>query len=102
MDLERGYSIVEVLHEIARSRGATPAQVAINYLRRKPGVTSVIIGARNERQLCDNLASAGWTMTNEEVQRLDKISAVPLPYPHWHQAQFAGERNPVLVARARS
>jgi aryl-alcohol dehydrogenase-like predicted oxidoreductase len=101
MDLDRGYAIVELLHEIAKSRGATPAQVAINYLRRKPGVSSVIIGARNEHQLCDNLAAARWTMTDEEVQRLDRVSAVALPYPHWHQLQFAGERNPALAVRTR-
>jgi aryl-alcohol dehydrogenase-like predicted oxidoreductase len=101
MDLDRGYAVVELLHEIAQARQASPAQVAINYLRHKPGVTSIIIGARNEAQLCDNLAAAGWTMTDEEMKRLDKLTAVPLPYPHWHQLQFAAERNPALAARAR-
>jgi len=61
---------------------------------RKPGVDTVIIGARNEQQLRDNLAAATWTLTDAEVERLDLVSALPLAYPYWHQQKFAGDRNP--------
>jgi aryl-alcohol dehydrogenase-like predicted oxidoreductase len=61
---------------------------------RKPGVDTVIIGARNEQQLRDNLAAASWTLTGAEVEGLDEVSALPLPYPNWHQQKFAGDRNP--------
>jgi diketogulonate reductase-like aldo/keto reductase len=59
-------------------------------------VDTVIIGARNEKQLIDNLAAANWSLTNAEVERLDEVSALPLPYPNWHQRKFAAERNPPL------
>ena len=61
---------------------------------------TVIIGARNEQQLRDNLAAANWTLTDAEVERLDEVSALPLPYPYWHQQKFAGDRNPPAKARA--
>jgi aryl-alcohol dehydrogenase-like predicted oxidoreductase len=61
---------------------------------RKPGVDTVIIGARNEQQLRDNLAAASCSLTDSEVERLDDVSALPLPYPYWHQQKFAGDRNP--------
>jgi diketogulonate reductase-like aldo/keto reductase len=57
-------------------------------------VDTVIIGARNEQQLRDNLAAATWALSDEEVIRLDEVSAIPLPYPYWHQQKFASERNP--------
>jgi aryl-alcohol dehydrogenase-like predicted oxidoreductase len=94
VDEERRYRIVDALADIAGRRDATPAQVALNWVMRKPGVDTVIIGARNEKQLRDNLAAANWTLTEEEVERLDQVSALPLPYPYWHQQKFGGERNP--------
>ena len=60
----------------------------------------MIIGARNEQQLRDNLAAATWTLSDAEVERLDEVSAIPLPYPRWHQQKFAAERNPPAEARA--
>jgi aryl-alcohol dehydrogenase-like predicted oxidoreductase len=96
LDEERAWRIIDVLEEIAQSRGVSVAQVALNWVMRKPRVDTVIIGARNEKQLRDNLAAAAWTLTDEEVGRLDAVSAVPLPYPRWHQQKFAGERNPPL------
>ena len=96
VDEERAYRIVDALDEIAKQRGVSIAQVALNWVMRKPGVDTVIIGARNEQQLRDNLASANWTLTVEEVGRLDEVSALPLPYPYWHQQKFAGDRNPKL------
>jgi aryl-alcohol dehydrogenase-like predicted oxidoreductase len=91
---ERLYRIVDVLDEIAGARGVSVPQVALNWVTRKPGVDNVIIGARNEEQLRDNLAAATWTLTDAEVERLDEVSAIPLPYPYWHQQKFAAERNP--------
>lgn len=95
---EKGFDIVEMMEEVAEAHDATVAQVAINYLLRKPGVTSVIIGARTEEQLVDNLAAASWEMIPEEVERLDKVSATPLIYPYWHQQQFASDRIPEFGA----
>jgi aryl-alcohol dehydrogenase-like predicted oxidoreductase len=93
-DQERIYKIVDALAEIAGKRGVSIAQVALNWVMRKPGVDTVIIGARNERQLSDNLAAANWSLTNDEVESLDAVSDLPLPYPYWHQQKFGAERNP--------
>ena len=94
VDQERLYRIVDVLAGIAGERGVSISQVALNWVMRKPGVDTVIVGARNEQQLADNLAAASWALTEEEVIRLDEVSALPLPYPNWHQQKFAGDRNP--------
>lgn len=96
VDEERLYKIVDALDEIAAARGVSVAQVALNWLMRKPCVDTVIIGARNEQQLRDNLAAAAWSLTDAEVERLDEVSALPLPYPYWHQQKFGFERNPPL------
>ncbi|MGE3272084.1 MAG: aldo/keto reductase [Chloroflexota bacterium] len=85
IDEEKGYAIVDVLEEIAQAHNATIAQAALNWLLRKPGVTSVLIGARREEQLVDNLKAASWKMTPDELKRLDEVSAVPPIYPYWHQ-----------------
>jgi aryl-alcohol dehydrogenase-like predicted oxidoreductase len=93
-DRERLYDIVDALAKIAEGRGVSIAQAALNWVARKPGVDTVIIGARNEEQLRDNLAAATWNLTDEEVERLDEVGSLPLPYPYWHQQKFGGERNP--------
>ena len=94
VDLERMYRIVDVLLEIGRERGVSAAQVAINWVMHKPRVDTVVLGARNEEQLRDNLAAATWRLTAEEMRRLDEVSALPEPYPYWHQHKFGIERNP--------
>jgi aryl-alcohol dehydrogenase-like predicted oxidoreductase len=86
--------ITDALADIAEARGATMAQAALNYLLRKKGVTTLIIGARNEAQLVDNLAAASWSLSDEELKRLDDASANPLPYPQWVQQGVFSERNP--------
>jgi aryl-alcohol dehydrogenase-like predicted oxidoreductase len=91
-DQEQLHDIVEVLVEIAEGRGASPAQVALAYTLGKPGVTSVIVGARLEEQLIDNLKAAELTLTDEERASLDGVSALPLLYPYWHQAKTASDR----------
>jgi len=96
IDYERVYRIVDVLLEIAKARDVTASQVALNWVLCKPGVDTVIIGARDEAQLRDNLAAASWRLTAEEIGRLDEVSALPEPYPMWHQHKFGLERNPRL------
>ncbi len=91
-DEDRMYDIIETLVEVATARGKTPAQTALTYLLGRPAVTSVIIGARTEEQLTDNLSSAEWTLTEDERATLDKASALRLIYPYWHQAKTAPER----------
>ena len=88
VDLERLYRIVDVLTAIAQERGVSPAQVALNWVMNKPCVDTVILGARNEEQLRDNLAAAAWRLSVEEMSRLDEVSATPEPYPYWHQHKF--------------
>ena len=98
VDLERLYRIVDVLTAIGQERSVSPAQVALNWVMHKPGVDTVILGARNEEQLRDNLAAATWQLSGEEMARLDEVSALPEPYPYWHQHKFGVERNPRLPA----
>jgi len=86
------YDIVDVLVEIGQAHGVSAAQVALAWLLGRPGVTSVVIGARTDAQLTDNLAAADLVLDDEERARLDTVSAVPLRYPHWHQAATAADR----------
>ena len=92
---EHVYKVVEALDEVAKETGKSVPQIALNWLLQKPTVTSVIIGARNEDQLRQNLDAAGWNLTPQQVARLDAASAVTLPYPYWHQQAVAAERNPL-------
>ncbi|MGI4894347.1 MAG: aldo/keto reductase [Janthinobacterium lividum] len=86
------YDVVDVLVEVADAHGVSAAQVALAWLLGRPGITSLVIGARTEEQLSDNLASADLTLAPEERARLDEVSASPLRYPHWHQAATAKDR----------
>jgi aryl-alcohol dehydrogenase-like predicted oxidoreductase len=98
VDWERLYRIVDVLDEIAQARGKSVPQVTLNWLLRRPGITSLILGARNEAQLRDNLGAVGWSLTEAEVRRLETASDFPEIYPYWHQHKWGLERNP-RVAR---
>jgi aryl-alcohol dehydrogenase-like predicted oxidoreductase len=82
------YKTVDALDEIAAERGKTIAQVAINWLLQRPTVDNIIIGARNEEQLKQNLGAVGWNLTVDQVKKLDAASEVPPAYPYWHQRQF--------------
>jgi aryl-alcohol dehydrogenase-like predicted oxidoreductase len=86
------YDVVDVLVEIGAGRGVSAAQVALAWLRDRPGVTSLVIGARTEEQLADNLASAELALAADETRRLEEVSRPPLLYPYWHQAKTAPER----------
>jgi aryl-alcohol dehydrogenase-like predicted oxidoreductase len=87
------YSVVDVLDAISAETGKTVAQVSLNWLLQRPTVSSVIIGARNEAQLHENLGAVGWNLTPEQVARLDEVSETATIYPYWHQRGFT-ERNP--------
>jgi aryl-alcohol dehydrogenase-like predicted oxidoreductase len=86
------YDIVDALVEIAEAHDASAAQVALAWVLGRPGVASVIVGARTQEQLADNLAAADLVLTDGERTRLDAISAPPLLYPYWHQAKTAADR----------
>jgi aryl-alcohol dehydrogenase-like predicted oxidoreductase len=92
IDAELGWRVIDACAAIAEKRGCSVAQVALNWVRSNPAVTSVIIGARTTAQLADNLAAGTWQLTPEERALLDTASARPLPYPHWFQRQFTAER----------
>jgi aryl-alcohol dehydrogenase-like predicted oxidoreductase len=83
---------IEVLVEIGSSRGVSAAQVALAWLLGRPGVVSLIIGARTDEQLEDNLAAAELQLSDDERARLEEVSRPPLIYPHWHQAKTARDR----------
>ncbi len=89
------YKVVDALDAVAAQTGKTVAQVALNWLLQRPTVSSVIIGARTEEQLRQNLAATGWNLTAEQIAVLDKASATQLVYPYWHQRQFT--ENPLPV-----
>ena len=87
------YQVLDALEKVSGETGKTIPQISLNWLLQRPTVANIIIGARNEEQLRQNLGAVGWNLTREQIQRLDAASAQVLPYPYWHQRQFA-ERNP--------
>jgi aryl-alcohol dehydrogenase-like predicted oxidoreductase len=91
-DQDKLYDTVDVLVSIGADRGVSAAQVALAWLLGRPGVTSLVIGARTAEQLADNLAAAELTLSDDERGRLDKVSAPTLIYPYWHQAKTASDR----------
>jgi aryl-alcohol dehydrogenase-like predicted oxidoreductase len=90
------YKVVDAIDEIAKETGKTVPQIALNWLLHRPTVSTIIIGARNQEQLKQNLGAIGWELTKEQITKLDAASEVPLVYPYWHQRQFE-ERNPKPV-----
>jgi aryl-alcohol dehydrogenase-like predicted oxidoreductase len=84
------------MDEVAKETGKTVPQIALNWLLQRPTVASVIVGARNEAQLKQNLDAVGWNLSAEQVEKLDRASELTPVYPYWHQRQFA-ERNPPAV-----
>jgi len=91
------YDVVDVLDEIAAETGKTIPQISLNWLLQRPTVANVVIGARNEEQLKQNLGAVGWCLTDDQMARLDIVSEQTPIYPYWHQRQFV-ERNPIPVA----
>ncbi len=93
---EKVHEIVDTLGVLAEETGKSIPQIALNWLLQRPTVSSIIIGARNEEQLKDNLGAVGWNLSAEQVEKLDRVSEMTPIYPYWHQRQFT-ERNPLPV-----
>jgi aryl-alcohol dehydrogenase-like predicted oxidoreductase len=93
---EHLYNVVDALDAVAAETGKTVPQIALNWLLQRPTVSSIIIGARNEEQLRQNLAAEGWNLTPGQIAKLDQASDRPAIYPYWHQHQFA-DRNPLPI-----
>ncbi len=91
-DEDQLYDIVDALVAIGAAHGVSAAQVALHYILNRPGVSSVVIGARTPEQLRDNLAAVDLVLTADERTQLDDVSAQRLTYPHWHQAKTSGDR----------
>jgi aryl-alcohol dehydrogenase-like predicted oxidoreductase len=104
VDEELLYDVVDVLDEIACETGKTIPQIALNWLLRRPTVASVIVGARDARQLEENLGAVGWSLTPDQIARLDAVSGREPPYPHfpyYRQAGFARINPPLFPATQR-
>ena len=91
------YKVVEALDAVSRELGKTIAQVALNWLLGRPSISTIIVGARNEEQLRQNLGAVGWKLSVEQVKKLDVASAVQPAYPAWHQRSTFPDRNPPSV-----
>ncbi len=103
VDEERLYRIIDAMDEVAEETGKTIPQIALNWLLQRPTVSTVLIGARNEEQLRQNLGAVGWNLSSEQVAKLDAASATTPPYPYYPywRGQFS-ERNPTPVASGAS
>ena len=93
---EHVFKVVDALDEVARETGKTVPQIALNWLLQRPSVATIIVGARNEEQLRQNLGAVGWNLTTAQIAKLDAASTVTLAYPYWHQRGFP-ELNPAPV-----
>ena len=91
------YQVVDCLDALAKETGKTIAQIALNWLLQRPSVATLIIGARNEEQLRQNIGATGWRLSSAQIAKLDAASAVPLTYPYWHQRGTFLDRNPPAV-----
>jgi aryl-alcohol dehydrogenase-like predicted oxidoreductase len=94
---EHVYRVVDALDAVAKETGETIPQIALNWLLSRPSISTVIIGARTEEQLRQNLGAVGWKLTAEQIAKLDAASAVSPAYPYWHQRGTFPERNPPPV-----
>lgn len=96
VDDEHLFNVVDVLDAIAKETGKTVAQIALNWLLQRPTVANVVVGARDEQQLQQNLGALGWNLDAEQIAKLDAVSRRTPVYPYWHQTVFA-DRNPPPV-----
>jgi aryl-alcohol dehydrogenase-like predicted oxidoreductase len=90
------FKVVDAIDRVAKETGKSVPQIALNWLLQRPTVANVIVGARNEEQLRENLGAIGWSLTPAQIAALDEASAVTPAYPYWHQRGFK-ERNPPPV-----
>jgi len=91
------FGVVDALDKVAAETGKTVPQIALNWLLQRPTISSVIVGARNEDQLRQNLGATGWKLSAEQIAALDKASDPQPVYPYWHQRKFFAGRNPLPV-----
>jgi aryl-alcohol dehydrogenase-like predicted oxidoreductase len=91
-DPEQTYDTIDALVEIGEEHGVSAAQVALAWSLGRPGISSIVVGARTDEQLADNLAAADLELSDDEVARLEEVSRPPLIYPHWHQANTSTDR----------
>jgi aryl-alcohol dehydrogenase-like predicted oxidoreductase len=98
---EHVYKVIDAIDLIAKETGKSVTQIALNWLLTRPTVSNVILGARNEEQLKQNLGALGWKLTPEQVAKLDAASDVTLAYPYWHQRQFI-DRQPAPIPLANA
>ena len=91
------YQVVDALDSIAKETGKTVPQLALNWVLQRPTIATVIVGARDEKQLRDNLEAANWSLSPEQIARLDAASAVTPAYPYWWHRKSLAERNPAPV-----
>jgi aryl-alcohol dehydrogenase-like predicted oxidoreductase len=96
VDDEYLYTVVEALEKVAGETGKTVPQVALNWLLQRPTVSNIVIGARNEEQLRQNLGAVGWNLTAAQVATLDAASAFNPAYPYWHQKSFSNLMPPLV------
>ncbi len=96
VDDEYLYTVVDALDVVAKDTGKTIAQVALNWLQQRPTVANIVVGARTEEQLKQNIGAIGWKLSSAHMELLDKASTRPKTYPYWHQMAF-DERNPKPV-----
>lgn len=89
------YTVVDALDAVAEETGKTVPQIALNWLLQRPTVSTIVVGARNEEQLKQNLGAVGWNLTPEQVAKLDAAGVRPKAYPYWHQDGFSRNPNPV-------
>ena len=94
---EHLYKVVDALDAVAKETGKTVAQIALNWLLQRPTVATVIVGARTEEQLKQNLGAVGWKLTADQIAKLDAASTVQRAYPYWHQLTTFIDRNPPAV-----
>jgi aryl-alcohol dehydrogenase-like predicted oxidoreductase len=99
---ENVYDIVDVLDRLSRETGKTLSQVAINWVLQRPSVASIVVGARNEEQLRENLGAVGWSLTPAQVAQLDAASDMRPIYPYWHQRNFAARNPPPVPIPAKT
>ena len=95
--IEHIYKVVDALDAVAKETGKSVPQIALNWLLQRPSVATVIVGARNEEQLKQNLGAVGWNLNAEQLAKLDAASERTPAYPYWHQRGVYGERNPPAV-----
>lgn len=92
VELEDVYNVVDVLEEVSKETGKTVSQIAMNWLLQRPTVCNLVVGARNEEQLKENLGAVGWKLSEVQINRLDNVSRKKPIYPYWHQMDY--DRNP--------